>query len=61
LIGEPKPLSLTVAEYVSIGLLIRAATSTADPSAFHAIDLSSSWMMPKLDHVAPPSVEKKMD
>jgi hypothetical protein len=34
-------------------------TSTADPSAFHAIDLSVCSSVPKIDHVAPASVETK--
>jgi hypothetical protein len=59
LVAAPKPLSVTVVEYVLMVLPIKAATSTADPSGFHAIDLSSWSSVPKIDHVAPPSVETK--
>src|SRR5437016_5363608 len=35
------------------------ATSTADPSTFHAIDLSLLKRVPKIDQVVPPLVEIK--
>jgi hypothetical protein len=38
---------------------IMVATSTVDPSTFHAIDLSLLKRVPKIDQVVPPSVEMK--
>jgi len=38
---------------------IMVATSAADPSTFHAIDLSLLKRVPKIDQVVPPSVEMK--
>jgi hypothetical protein len=39
----------------------RLATSTADPSAFHAIDLSLVVSWPNRDQVAPASVDRKKE
>jgi hypothetical protein len=38
---------------------IMVATSTAEPSTFHAIDLSLVGRVPKIDQVVPPSLETK--
>ena len=42
-----------------LDLVLSVAVSAADPSAVQAIDLSLLESVPKSDHVAPPSIDKK--
>src|SRR5689334_12168523 len=64
LIGGPKPANVSIGAAFgpvpgSGGVAPIVVTSTADPSTFHAIDVSLCRKAPMIDQVAPPSVETK--
>src|SRR5438309_12107179 len=64
LIGGPKPANVSIGAAFgpvpgSGGVAPIVVTSTADPSTFHAIDVSLCWKAPMIDQVAPPSLETK--
>src|SRR5262245_58068636 len=68
LIRGPKPANVSIgagscpsstSTSGSGGVASRVATSTADPSTFHAIVVSLCTKAPMIDQVAPPSLETK--